>query len=282
METIIEVKSLKKVFGNDVALEDVSFQVKRGETFGFLGPSGSGKTTTIKILTGQLSPTSGEAYVFNRSSASFKTAHFRRNFGVLTDNSGLYDRLSIYDNLKLYSGLYGVDHQRIREVLEMVNLEKEQTKVIAKLSKGMKQRVLLARAFLHEPKLLFLDEPTSALDPANAKHIHNGLKALNERGTTIFLTTHDMYEAETLCNRIAFLHRGKIQLLDQPKSLRRQFSNANMMIELKNGRELLIPTGPQSADTVYKYMVADEIISIHTDEPTLGDIFLEVTGRELV
>src|SRR5699024_8948867 len=100
--------------------------------------------------------------------------------------------------------------------------------------------------------------------------------------TAIFLKTHDMYEAVTLCNRIAFLHRGKIQLLDQPKSLRRQLSNANMLIELKNGRELLIRTGPQSAVTVYTYMVADERISIHTDEPSLGDIFLEVTGRELV
>src|SRR5699024_10565072 len=159
----------------------VSFQVKRGETFGFLGPSGSGKTTTIKILTGQLSPTSGEAYVFNRSSASFKTAHFRRNFGVLTDNSGLYDRLSIYDNLELYSGLYVVDHQHISEVLEMVNLEKEQTKVIGKLSKDIKHRVILTRAFVRETKLLFLDDPPSAIDPASAKHMHTVLNPLNER-----------------------------------------------------------------------------------------------------
>ena len=282
MENIIEVKSLAKIFGNQTALEDVSFQVKKGETFGFLGPSGSGKTTTIKILTGQLTQTSGEVKVFGRSASFLRKADFRKRIGVITDNSGLYTRLSIYENLKLYCELYGVPLTRIDEVLEMVNLNNDSKKVISKLSKGMIQRVTLARAFLHEPELLFLDEPTSALDPTNSKHIHDGLRKLNEKGTSIFLTTHDMSEAETLCNRVAFLHKGKIRRMDKPKTLRREFSDSTLLIELKDGREVLIPSGPEGADQLYKYMEGNQIVSIHSNEPTLGDIFVEITGRELI
>ncbi|HEY4600878.1 MAG TPA: ABC transporter ATP-binding protein [Cerasibacillus sp.] len=282
MEQMIKVKSLAKIFGNQPALEDVHFEVNKGETFGFLGPSGSGKTTTIKILTGQLIATSGEAYVFDQPAALLNKPQYRKKFGVVTDNSGLYDRLSIYDNLKLFCDLYDVPAKRINEVLEMVNLGNEQKKVVSKLSKGMKQRVQLARAFLHEPELLFLDEPTSALDPANSKHIHDGLRELTKKGTTIFLTTHDMHEAEILCDRVAFLHKGKIQLLDEPKKLRHQFSDASLQVLLKDGRELLLPGGPEGAQTLYDYMQADQVVSIHTNEPTLGDIFVEMTGRELV
>lgn len=282
MENVLEVKSLAKVFGNQTALEDVNFSVKKGETFGFLGPSGSGKTTTIKILTGQLIPTSGEASVFNLKTTSLNKPEHRKRFGVITDNSGLYNRLSIFDNLKLYCDLYEVPLKRINDVLEMVNLAEEQKKIVSKLSKGMLQRVTLARAFLHEPELLFLDEPTSALDPANSKHIHDGLRKLNQKGTTIFLTTHDMSEAEVLCNRVAFLHKGKIQLLDEPKALRRQFSDSSVTIELKDGRELMLEDGAEGAKEIYDYMSQGQVVSIHSNEPTLGDIFVEVTGRELV
>ncbi|MBP2079909.1 ABC transporter ATP-binding protein [Oceanobacillus polygoni] len=282
MENIIEVKSLAKIFGNKAALEDVSFQVEKGETFGFLGPSGSGKTTTIKILTGQLLQTSGDATVFNLPVTSLNKPSYRKRIGVITDNSGLYQRLSIYDNLKLYCDLYDVPTKRIDEVLEMVNLTEDTKKVVSKLSKGMLQRVTLARAFLHEPELLFLDEPTSALDPVNSKHIHDGLRKLNEKGTTIFLTTHDMSEAESLCKRVAFLHKGKIQLLDEPKVLRRQFSDSSVTVELKDGRELNLPGGSKGANEIYKYLSTDQVVSIHSNEPTLGDIFVEVTGRELV
>ena len=146
----------------------------------------------------------------------------------------------------------------------------------------MTQRVTLARAFLHEPELLFLDEPTSALDPANSKHIYNGLESLKQKGTTIFLTTHDMSEAELLCDRVAFLHKGKIQLLDQPKALRQQHSDSSVTIELKDGQEITLPGGPESAQEIYDYMAANQIVSIHSEEPTLGDIFVEVTGRELI
>lgn len=282
MENIIEVQSLNKIFGNQTALENVNFRVKKGETFGLLGPSGSGKTTIIKILTGQMRLTSGEAKVFNLPTSSLNKGNERKRFGVLTDNSGLYERLSIRDNLKLYCELYDLPLERIDEVLAMVNLENDQKKAVSKLSKGMTQRVTLARTFLHEPELLFLDEPTSALDPANSKHIYKGLASLKEKGTTIFLTTHDMSEAELLCDRVAFLHKGEIQLLDQPKALQRQFSDESIRITLQDGQEIMLPGGQESAQEIYEYMTSNQVVSIHSNEPTLGDIFVEITGRELV
>ncbi len=282
LENIIEVRSLMKAFGNQVALNEVDFSVKKKEIFAFLGPSGSGKTTTIKILTDQLSPTDGEATVFGISSHRLTKEGAHRRIGILTDNSGLYNRLSIYDNLKLYCELYGVTHARITDVLEIVNLQDEQQKVVSLLSKGMLQRVLLARALLHKPDLLFLDEPTSALDPANSRHIYRGLRELNNEGTTIFLTTHDMSEAELLCDRVAFLHEGKIQLLDEPKKIKRQFSDSTITVELNDGRKVVMKNGPEDAERMHQYMSSSQVASIYSNEPTLGDIFINVTGRELV
>lgn len=282
MENSIEVKSLVKMFANQVALEDVNFTVKKGETFGFLGPSGSGKTTTIKILTGQLAPTDGVVSVFGVPISEINGSSYRKRIGVLTDNSSLYSRLSIFDNLKLYCSLYEIPLLRINEVLKMVNLENEQRKVVSKLSKGMLQRVILARTFLHKPELLFLDEPTSALDPVNSQHIYKGLRELNENGTTIFLTTHDMNEAELLCDRVAFLNRGKVRLLDEPKKLRQSFSNATVTVELSDARKVVLDKGAEGAEELYRYMASNQVVSMNSNEPTLGDIFRDVTGRELV
>ena len=282
MENIIEVQSLEKVFANQTALEDVNFEVKKGEIFGFLGPSGSGKTTTIKILTGQLNQTSGKATVFGEPVSEMKKGRARKKIGVLTDNSGLYGRLSIYDNLKLFCDLYGVPVKRIEEVLDIVNLKSEKKKVVSKLSKGMLQRVTLARTLLHEPELFFLDEPTSALDPVNSQHIHNGLRELNARGTTIFLTTHDMNEAELLCDRVAFLNKGQIRLMDEPGKLRKRYSDSTVTVELKNDEKVVLKTTDESAQQMFDYMSSNNVVAIHTNEPTLGDIFVEVTGRKLL
>lgn len=279
---VIAVSSLKKEFSGQMALEDVNFTVAKGETFGFLGPSGSGKTTTIKILTGQLVPTAGEAKVFGVPVPLRKGESFRRRIGVITDNSGLYQRLNVLDNLKLYCRLYDVPLKRIDEALEMVNLQPDRKKPVSTLSKGMLQRVTLARAFLHEPELLFLDEPTSALDPVNSRHIHDSLRYLNGKGTTIFLTTHDMYEAETLCNRVAFLNKGKIQLMDEPGVLRRKFADGTMTVELKSGEKAVLSMHKGDADRLHRYMTDGQLASIHSNEPSLGDIFVEVTGRKLV
>jgi len=281
MEPIIQVKEVAKIFGNETALSDLSFTVNKGETFGFLGPSGSGKTTTIKILTAQVRQTDGEAIVFGVPTARLRENEYLKRIGVLTDNSGLYHRLTVYDNLKLYCDLYEASYNRINEVLEMVNLQGEEKKQVAKLSRGMTQRVMLARAFLHKPDLLFLDEPTSALDPVNTRHIYKGLEKLKSEGTTIFLTTHDMDEADTLCDRIAFLNKGSIQLLDEPKALKKRFGNGTLKVELSDGRVVNVDRGPTGSEELYSYMNDGLVESVQSDEPTLGDIFVEVTGRKL-
>lgn len=282
MENAIEVKGLAKIFSNFKAIEDVNFYVKKGEIFGFLGPSGSGKTTTIKILTGQLEPTEGEALVFGENVSTLKNPSARKCFGVLTDNSGLYGRLTIYENLKLYCQLYDLPISKVDEALAFVNLKVESKKRVSTLSKGMTQRVILARAILHEPELLFLDEPTSALDPVNTLHIYNGLRELNKRGTTIFLTTHDMQEADTLCDRVAFLNKGQIQLMDQPSKLKKQFANDTLTLELTNDEKLVLPKNASGAEEMYQLMKENRVVTVHSNEPTLGDIFVNVTGGELV
>ncbi|MGG2084227.1 ATP-binding cassette domain-containing protein [Lysinibacillus pakistanensis] len=282
MNTVIEVQHLKKIFQKETALQDVSFKIQKGEIFGFLGPSGSGKTTTIKILTAQTDKTDGDVLLFGRPANEMKKSQNRKRFGILTDNSGLYTRLSIEENLLLYSDLYQLSKTAVKEALDFVNLYTERKKKVSQLSKGMIQRVTLARAIMHKPDLLFLDEPTSALDPVNTQHIYNGLRKLNEMGTTIFLTTHDMSEAEILCDRVAFLHKGKIRAMGSPKELKKKFGDESITVELKNGEIAVIQNGSEDASKLYEWMQSNEVSRIYTNEPTLGDIFMQITGSDLV
>ncbi|MBD8519287.1 ABC transporter ATP-binding protein [Lysinibacillus fusiformis] len=282
MNAVIDVQNLKKTFNKETALQDVSFTIQKGEIFGFLGPSGSGKTTTIKILTAQTEKTAGNVLLFGQPAAGMKQSQNRKRFGILTDNSGLYTRLSIEENLLLYSKLYELSVTAVKEALDFVNLYADRKKKISQLSKGMIQRVTLARAIMHKPELLFLDEPTSALDPVNTEHIYNGLRKLNAMGTTIFLTTHDMSEAEILCDRVAFLHKGKIRAIGAPSDLKQEFGTDSMTVELTDGTQEVIQNGAQDAEKLYQWMQANVVTRIHTNEPTLGDIFMQITGSDLV
>ncbi|SFB22020.1 ABC-2 type transport system ATP-binding protein [Lentibacillus halodurans] len=282
MENTIEVKGMRKVFGQNAAIKHVSFNVKRGEIFGLLGPSGSGKTTTIKILTGELGQTTGDVKVLGIDSNRFGTADFKARIGILSDNSSLYERLTVYDNLKLFCRLYNAPLAHIDDMLREVNLEDERSKTVSKLSKGMKQRVLLAKALMHKPDLVFLDEPTSALDPGNAAQIHRGLQKLNEAGTTIFITTHNMEEATVLCDRVAFLHNGELQELDSPNVLRYKYSTHAFHVETFAGDKLVIENERGNADQIRDLIASGQVKTMHTDNPTLGQIFLKVTGKELV
>lgn len=281
MTSIIEVNQLVKTFGNQAALKQLDFHIQPGEIFGFLGPSGSGKTTTIKILTSQLLPTSGEVKVFGKVVNRLNDSNHMKRIGILTDNSTLYERLSVYDNLELFCKLYDADVKRIQTVLEEVNLGNERKTIVSKLSKGMKQRVTLARAILHKPELLFLDEPTSALDPGNTLHIHEGLRRLNREGTTIFLTTHDMVEAEKLCNRVAFIDNGTIQALDTPQKLRLSHTDSSVTVVIDGEGEQVLQMNEDNAKRIASWMKAGVLRAIHSNEPTLGDIFVKMTGRGL-
>ncbi|WP_077325032.1 ABC transporter ATP-binding protein [Virgibacillus siamensis] len=282
MENTIEVNGMKKVFGKNMAIKNVSFNVKKGEVFGLLGPSGSGKTTTIKILTGELVQSAGKVTVLGVDSKQFGTADFKSKIGILSDNSALYERLTIYDNLKLFCKLYNAPLNHIDVVLREVNLHDEHSKTVSKLSKGMKQRVLLAKALMHKPDLVFLDEPTSALDPGNMAQIHRGLQKLNEAGTTIFLTTHNMEEATLLCDRVSFLNNGELQELDSPEALRYKYSTHAFHVETFAGDRLVIDNERGNANQIRELIANGQVKAMHTDNPTLGQIFLKVTGKELV
>lgn len=279
---VIQVEHVRKSFGNKDALGDVSFSIPKGEIFGFLGPSGSGKTTLIKILTAQLNPTTGQASVLGQPAEMMHQSAQKMRFGILTDNSGLYERLSIEENLELFRQLYKLPKSSIDKVLQFVNLSGERKKKVNRLSKGMRQRVMLACAIIHEPELLFLDEPTSALDPVNSAHIHKGLRYLNEKGTTIFLTTHDMAEAELLCNRVAILYRGQIQTLGSPRELKKRHRDNVVRVELINGEAYELPITEGTADQIADWMKRGLIDRLATKEPSLGDIFIQMTGSELL
>lgn len=206
----------------------------------------------------------------------------KMRFGILSDNSGLYERLTIEENLELYRRLYDLPKSSIDKVLQFVNLSGERKKKINLLSKGMRQRVLLACAVIHEPELLFLDEPTSALDPVNSIHIYTGLRYLNEKGTTIFLTTHDMAEAELMCNRVAILYQGNIQAICSPKELKKQHRKNEVHVELIHGQVYELPINDETVNQIADWMKQGLIDTLDTQEPSLGEIFIKLTGSELL
>jgi len=281
LENIISMKNVRKDFKETKALKNVTFNVKEGEVFGFLGPSGAGKTTTIKLLTSQLIPTSGEVKVFGKDVYANKKDIFK-NIGVLSDTSGIYDRLSVRDNLTLYADIYGVPKKNVEEILDKVGMREDIKKEAKKLSKGMKQRLMIARAVLHKPKLLFLDEPSSSLDPGTTLEIHRLLKKLNAEGTTIFLTTHNMEEADKLCDRVAFLNDGEIVEIGNPKDLKLKYTTEYIKVILKDeNKEIMLKNDAESASKIKAWMENGQLMAIHSMEPSLEKIFLNLTGREL-
>jgi len=277
---IITINNITKIYDTQLALNKVSLSVNKGEIFGLLGPSGAGKTTMIKIFTGQLMESEGKVSVLNQNPRN-NNKNFLSRIGVVTDNCGLYDRLSIYNNLKLFCSIYDVPFIKINEILDCVGLLDEKKKLVKNLSKGMKQRVKLARVFLHEPEILFLDEPTSGLDPVNASYIHSILKQLNDKGTTIFLTTHNMEEADFLCNRIGFLVDGKLSLVDSPTKIKLKYTKSNVKLLMKNMDIQYVELDESGGEKILSLIKSKEISSIHSCEPTLGEVFLKVTGRDL-
>lgn len=197
---MITMQNIVKRFDEKTVLKDVNFHVEKQEIFGLLGPSGSGKTTIINILTHQLKPEGGSYEVLAKPMET----------GLMLEEDGLYSRLTTAQNLELFAGIYGVKKDKVTSALQKVGLGQDGKTPAAKLSKGMRQRLVIARAILHDPKVLFLDEPTGALDPATAKGIHELIFSLRDQGTTIFLTTHNMEEAVELCDNVALLHQGAI------------------------------------------------------------------------
>ena len=272
---MIIVKNVTKKFGQKVALEEISFEVKKGEIFGFLGPSGSGKTTMIKILTGQLNADSGQTELLGKVSEKLTPADLEQ-IGLVSDTSGFYEKLSLYKNLQAYAKLYGKANSRVDEVLKQVDLYDSKNLAAEKLSTGMKQRMFLARALINKPQVLFLDEPTSGLDPTTSKKIHELLLDLKESGTTIFLTTHDMNEATLLCDRLSLLNRGHLIEYGTPSSIIQKYNHEKKV-------QLTFVDERQTEITFEALGQTDlaQVVAIHSCEPTLEEIFIQLTGEKL-
>ena len=280
--SVIEVRDLVKQFKNQTALNHLDFSVESGEIFGFLGPSGAGKTTTIKILTGQLLASSGETKLLGIATDAL-TQDIYQEVGIVTDNSGLYENVSVYHNMKFFADLLKVDKKRIDFLLERVGLAQDKKKLARRLSKGMRQRLVLARALLHSPKVLFLDEPTSGLDPATAQAIHKLLKEVQAEGTTIFLTTHNMEEATKLCDRVALLNDGKIVSLDTPRNTCLNFKRERKLeVGLRDKSQVVINQDSVGIAQLNEWLSQDLVETIHSNEPTLEEVFIAKTGRELL
>ncbi len=272
---MINVKNVTKKFNQKVALEEISFEVNKGEIFGFLGPSGSGKTTMIKILTGQLNADSGQTELLGKVSEQLTPADLEQ-IGLVSDTSGFYEKLSLYKNLQAYAKLYGKPNARVDEVLKQVDLYDSKNLAAEKLSTGMKQRMFLARALINKPQVLFLDEPTSGLDPTTSKKIHELLLDLKKAGTTIFLTTHDMNEATLLCDRLSLLNRGHLIEYGTPASIIQKY-NHEKKVQLTFADE----THTQITFEELGRTDLAQVVAIHSCEPTLEEIFIQLTGEKL-
>lgn len=280
MEQMIKACHLGHSFGDKCVLKDINFTLKKGEIFGLLGPSGAGKTTIIKILTGQLIATNGQAELFSKKSSTLKGKDYK-DIGIMMDNFGLYERMSCYDNLKFFCMIDGIDKSKIPEVLNNVGLASAAKTQVEDLSKGMRNRMLLARAILSEPKVLFLDEPTSGLDPKTTEEIHQLILALKDKGTTIFLTTHNMAEAEKLCENIALLNEGKIIEYGSPKEICRKYNHQKqILLHLYDGRDLTLSHTKEGFEVIKEFFDKNQIETIHSTEPNLENVFIELTGRK--
>jgi ABC-2 type transport system ATP-binding protein len=226
----IETHELSRDFGTVKAVDQITFSASAGELFGFLGPNGAGKTTTIRMLTGQLRPTSGSAKVAGYDVVNERT-ELKRQIGVVFEYQNIYERMSAVENLNFIADLYGVSRKRVGAVLEQVGLAGRAREPIKRFSNGMKQRLLIARALIPHPKVLFLDEPTRGLDPAMARDVRNIIAGLARDGTTVFLTTHYMEEADRLCARVAILDHGRVVALDAPAALKKEHGGPQATLE---------------------------------------------------
>ena len=266
------------------AVHQLNFHIAKGEIFGFLGPSGAGKSTTQKILNGLLRGYAGEVTVLERPLASWGSDYYEQ-VGVSLELPNHYLKLTAVENLTFYSALYQGRTRPAQELLAMVGLENDGDMPVAQFSKGMKNRLSVARALLHSPKLLFLDEPTAGLDPVNARRIKNIIRQQQAAGKTIFLTTHDMNVATDLCDRVAFIVDGEIKLIDSPEKLRLQYGKPQVRVSFQqNGhvaQKVFNLAGLAENGRFQQLLRQESIQTMHTQEATLEDIFIEVTGREL-
>jgi ABC-2 type transport system ATP-binding protein len=280
---MLHVQGLTVHFGSFVALEGISLALQPGEIFGFLGPNGAGKTTTLNVLTGQIRPTEGTVLLDGLSLwESFEELKCR--FGYIPDFDNHLEELTADQNLNLFCRLYRIPNSRAREVLETVELIGERDQKVKNFSKGMKKKLTIAREILHLPELIYLDEPTANLDVHSTAVIRSLLKRLAEGGTTIFCTTHNMEEAEELCDRIAILDQGKTVGIDTPEGFKTRYAEPRVRVVMEGtkGRETRLFQLDEEADRAFlaESVRLGRVVSMHSESTSLEDVFLKLTGRE--
>ncbi|EHR78088.1 ATP-binding protein [Thermococcus litoralis DSM 5473] len=281
---VIEVKNVRKYYGDVRGVENLSFEVEEGEIYGFLGPNGAGKTTTVKILVKIIKDYTGEVKVFGKDLRRWGKEYYNK-IGVSFEFPAVYSRLTALENLEFFASFYK-KHLDPMEVLKMVGLDKEADQLVAGFSKGMKKKLDLARALLPDPDILFLDEPLEGLDPASARKFKDLFLEMRENGKTIFLTTHNMYVADELCDRVAFIVDGSVRLVDNPGELKVKMGKKLVKVEYVVNGDVAVKEFPLEGigrnEEFLRIIREHEIRRINTEEPTLEEIFLKVTGRRLV
>ena len=283
-EAAIKVDNITFAYGDLEAVAGVSFEVAPGEILGFLGPNGAGKSTTIKILTGQLTPKSGNAQVLGVDITN-DDPEMQAQIGVCFEEKNLYDSMSGAENLKFFASLFGIKNVDTDELLRRVGLADRAKDRVAKYSKGMKQRLMMARTLVNTPKVLFLDEPTDGLDPVSALAIRKLIVKEAERGAAVLLTTHDMNEADELSDRVAFINEGKLYAVDTPENLKLKHGKRSVRVRTRDGdgvKEQTVSLEEAGAGDALRAAVGSpDLMTIHTEEATLEAIFIEMTGRGL-
>ena len=283
---MVEVKHLHHSYKRDgtYAVNDVNFRIDKGEIFGFLGPSGAGKSTTQGVVTGLLPLQDGIVMVDGVARRGQPDKEFFNRIGVGFEIPNVYKKLSGLDNLRFHAGLYDRPTADPREILEMVGLGSEARKPAGAYSKGMMQRLGFARSMVNNPDIWFLDEPTMGLDPTTSNSIKAIIRQKQDEGTTIFLTTHNMYVADELCNRVAFIVDGAIVAMDTPKNLKLKYGKPSVKVEYQEGGELKEATfelEDAGKAELQRFIGDHDVATIHSGEPTLEEIFIKVTGRGL-
>ncbi|MBN2554481.1 MAG: ABC transporter ATP-binding protein [Anaerolineales bacterium] len=284
-EYAIQAEDLTYCYGDNTAVDHINFEVRKQEILGFLGPNGAGKSTTVRMLTGQRRPMDGRVTVLGLDVAR-NPKQVQAQIGICFELTNLYEEMSGAENLRLFARLFGVRDFNPEDLLKRVGLNGRGGDAVESYSKGMKQRLMVARALVNRPQILFLDEPTTGLDPNSSVKIREIILEERERGATVFLTTHDMMEADKLCDRVAFIDAGKIVALDSPHNLKQQYGKRMLKAEIEvdgglKEREIVLDQDG-TAKEMEQLFSREKVVTVHTEEATLEDIFVNITGRRLV
>lgn len=283
---MISVKNLSASYkrSDKEILKNISFSIEKGEIFGFLGPSGAGKSTTQRVITRILADYSGDVSVLGKNIKKWGI-DFYNHVGVGFELPNHYMKLTALENLNYFLHFYSKRIAKPEQLLEWVGLHEFRDKKTEEFSKGMKMRLNFIRALMHDPEILFFDEPTSGLDPVNAQTIKKIIREQKKAGKTIFVTTHNMHDAEELCDRVAFIVEGEIKLIDSPKKLKREFGHRSVKLETSNDHvnkfEFALDGLGENKEFL-ELIKKEEILSMHTAEASLDEIFIKVTGKSLV